>query len=96
MACWAGIWFILKAFTDSTVPLGDAFTTALAVVATWMLARKYIEHWYLWVLANTVSVALYLYKGLYPTVVLYLVYAGMAVYGYLEWRKSMQNSPVHD
>ncbi|MEA3461376.1 MAG: nicotinamide riboside transporter PnuC [Bacteroidota bacterium] len=86
---WVGIYFILDRYTDSTVPLGDSFTTALAIVATWMLTRKIIEQWFLWIIANVVSIALYIYKGLYPTVILYAVYAGMAVYGYLEWKRSM-------
>jgi len=90
---WAGIWFVLDRYTDSTVPLGDSFTTALAIVATWMLTRKIIEQWFLWIIANLVSIALYIYKGLYPTVILYIVYAGMAVYGYLEWKKSMNKRP---
>ncbi len=90
---WAGIWFVLERYTDSTVPLGDSFTTALAIVATWMLTRKIIEQWFLWIIANVVSIALYIYKGLYPTVILYAVYAGMAVYGYLEWKKTMNNRP---
>ena len=64
---WAGIYMILDRFTDSTVPLGDSFTTALAIVATWMLTRKIIEQWFLWIIANLVSIALYIYKGLYPT-----------------------------
>lgn len=93
---WAGIWFILDRFTDSTVPVGDSFTTALAIVATWMLTRKIIEQWILWILANVVSIGLYLYKGLYPTVFLYAVYAGMAVYGYVEWKRSMENSTEHE
>ena len=86
---WLGIYFILDRFTDSTVPLGDSFTTALAIVATWMLTRKIIEHWFLWIIANLVSIGLYIYKGLYPTVILYAVYAGMAVYGYKVWKRSM-------
>ena len=86
---WAGIYMLLDRLTDSTVPLGDSFTTALAIVATWMLARKILEHWFLWILANLVSIALYIYKGLYPTVVLYAVYSLMAVYGYMEWKKTM-------
>ena len=86
---WAGIWFVLDRYTDSTVPLGDSFTTALAIVATWMLTRKIIEQWFLWIIANVVSIGLYIYKGLYPTVILYVVYAGMAVYGYVEWKRSM-------
>jgi len=86
---WAGIYKVLVRFTDSTVPLGDSFTTALAIVATWMLTRKIIEQWFLWIIANLVSIGLYIYKGLYPTVILYAVYAGMAVYGYMEWKRSM-------
>ncbi len=86
---WGGIYYVLVHFTDSTVPLGDSFTTALAIVATWMLTRKIIEQWFLWIIANVVSIGLYIYKGLYPTVILYVVYAGMAVYGYFEWKRSM-------
>ncbi len=86
---WGGIYFVLVRFTDSTVPLGDSFTTALAIVATWMLTRKIIEQWFLWIIANVVSIGLYIYKGLYPTVILYVIYAGMAVYGYFEWKRSM-------
>jgi nicotinamide mononucleotide transporter len=89
---WTGIYFLLVHLTDSTVPLGDSFTTALAIVATWMLTRKIIEQWFLWIIANLVSIALYIYKGLYPTVILYAVYAVMAVYGYREWRKSMRKT----
>jgi len=94
MAIWLGIFLVLKEFTDSSVPVGDSFTTAMAVVATWMLARKIIEHWFLWIISNAVSIGLYSYKGLYPTIVLYAVYFGMAIYGYFEWQKSM-NSFTH-
>ncbi|MEE4115241.1 MAG: nicotinamide riboside transporter PnuC [Marinilabiliaceae bacterium] len=84
------IWFILAGYTDSTIPGWDAFTTALSVVATWMLARKLIEHWYLWMIVNIVSMGLYIYKGLYPTVVLFAVYTIMAFVGLVEWRKVMR------
>jgi len=90
IAIWAGIYFILDSYTDSPVPAGDSFTTALAIVATWMLTRKIIEQWFLWIIANVVSIGLYIYKGLYPTVILYAVYTAMAVYGYIEWNRSMQ------
>ena len=95
IAFWVAIYFLLDTFTDSTVPLGDSLTTALAIVATWMLTRKIIEQWFLWIIANVVSIGLYIYKGLYPTVILYAVYAGMAVYGYLEWKRSM-NKHIHN
>jgi nicotinamide mononucleotide transporter len=90
---WIVIFLVLDRYTDSTVPLGDSFTTALAIVATWMLTRKIIEQWFLWIVANVVSIGLYIYKGLYPTVILYAVYGGMAVYGYFEWKRSMNKGP---
>ncbi|MEY1639743.1 nicotinamide riboside transporter PnuC [Tenuifilum osseticum] len=79
--------YILVHYTDSPVPTGDAFTTALSIIATWMLARKYIEHWWLWVVVNSVSLALYLYKGLYPTSVLFVFYTTMSVVGYYQWKQ---------
>lgn len=92
---WSGIFYLLDRYTDSGVPLGDSFTTALAIVATWMLTRKIIEQWFLWIIANVVSIGLYIYKGLYPTVILYAIYTGMAVYGYMEWRRSMKHMDAH-
>ena len=86
---FALLWYVLLSYTDSPVPVGDAFTTALSIVATWMLARKIIEHWMLWVIADLVSMGLYIYKGLYPTVVLFAVYTIMAVIGYREWKKAI-------
>jgi len=84
--------WVLASFTDSPVPVGDAFTTALSVVATWMLARKYIEQWWLWVIVNSVSLGLYLWKGLYPTSFLFFFYTTLAVVGYYHWRKRMEAS----
>jgi nicotinamide mononucleotide transporter len=81
---------ILILYTNSTVPYGDAFTTALSFVATWMLARKLIEHWYLWIVINSVSVVLYIYKGLDVTAVLFTVYFIFSFVGYFSWKKSLQ------
>jgi len=89
LVLFALLWYVLLSYTDSPVPVGDAFTTALSIVATWMLARKIIEHWMLWVIADLVSMGLYIYKGLYPTVVLFAVYTIMAVIGYREWKKAI-------
>jgi len=79
--------FILKRFTDSPIPYWDALTTAGSITATWMLARKYLEHWLVWIAVDGISIGLYIYRGLYPTVVLFLVYTTMAVIGYITWRK---------
>ncbi|MEJ5267781.1 MAG: nicotinamide riboside transporter PnuC [Bacteroidales bacterium] len=81
------IYLILKNFTDSDVPLGDAFTTALSFTATWLLAKKYIENWFFWIVVNIVSTILYVYKGLYPTVVLFTILTLLAFVGYHKWKK---------
>lgn len=86
----AAMWYTLAHFTDSPVAFWDSFTTALSVIATWMLARKYIEHWILWVIVNIVSMILYIYKGLYPTTILFLVYTVMAMVGYREWLRDIK------
>ena len=49
------MWFVLTRFTDSPVPIRDSFITSLSIIATWMLARKIYEHWYLWIVVNFVS-----------------------------------------
>ena len=73
LAAFVIIGFILDRFTDSPIPYWDAFTTSVSFTATWMLARKIIEHWILWLVVDAVSMALYLYRGLYPTMVLFAV-----------------------
>ena len=81
---------ILIQYTDSTVPWLDSFTTALSIVAMWMLARKYVEQWLIWIVVDTVSAGLYIYKGLYFTAGLYAFYAIIAYFGYKEWRRLMK------
>ena len=80
-------YFILSEYTDSPLPKADAFTTALSIVATWMLARKMIEHWWLWIIVDSVSAGLYFYKALYPTAILFVIYTVMAIIGYRQWKK---------
>jgi nicotinamide mononucleotide transporter len=86
------IWYILSRFTDSPVPAFDSFITSLSIVATWMLARKIFEHWYLWIIVNSSAAILFFTRGLYPTVILYIVYCIMSFAGLYEWRKSMLKS----
>ena len=90
-AAFFGIGLILDRFTDSPIPYWDAFTTALSFTATWMLARKILEHWILWMIVDAVSMGLYLYRGLYPTLVLFAIYTAMAVIGFIQWKKTLQH-----
>lgn len=87
LALHVALYIVLRYLTDSPIPTGDAFTTAVGIVATWMLARRIIEHWQLWVVVDFVSVYLYYLRGLYPTMILYICYGTLAVAGYYTWKK---------
>lgn len=82
-------WILIR-FTDSTVPWLDSFTTALSFIAMWMLAYKYLEQWLVWLVVDVVSCGLYVYKGLDYTAVLYGLYAVIAFFGYLKWKRIMK------
>ena len=89
MVLFLGIVAILKNLTDSDVPWGDGFTTAASIIATWMLARKILEHWLVWILVDALAAGLYFYKGLYPSAVLYIIYSVIAILGYVQWKKKL-------
>jgi nicotinamide mononucleotide transporter len=89
---WYLIWLILIEFTDSSVPVADAFTTALSIVALWMMARKYAEQWLAWLVVDAVSCGLYAYKGIYFYGCLYGIYTVIAVFGYLKWLRLMKSN----
>lgn len=90
VAIHATLYVLLTAFTDSTVPVLDSFTTALCIVAYWMLSRKYVEQWLVWLVVDAVTVGLYIYKGIPLTAALYGLYTVLAVVGYLRWLKMMR------
>ena len=76
-------------FTDSSVPFFDSMSTALCIVAMWMLSRKLVEQWLVWLVVDMISVGLYIYKGIPITAGLYTLYCALAVAGYLRWRKQV-------
>ena len=88
------IWFFLKNFTDSPVPMADSLATSLSIVATWMLARKILEHWLVWIFVDAFSVGLFWYKNLMPTVILFVVYTVMAYIGYREWKQELRTTAL--
>lgn len=86
---WLVIYLILANFTDSRVPVADAFTTALSIVGIWALARKYLEQWLVWIVVDVVTCGLYFYKDIPFKASLYGVYVIIAIFGYLKWKKSI-------
>lgn len=91
IAIFTLIAFILVNYTDSPVPYGDAFTTALSIIAMWMLAFKYIEQWGLWFLVNSISCGLYFWKDLHYTSGLFAIYAVISIFGYFKWKRMMKD-----
>lgn len=83
---WPATGLFLKTYTDTDVPWWDAFPTAVSVVGQFLLGRKYIENWAVWVVVNAVSVGLFAWKGLWLTVVLYTLFIGLSVVGWRAWR----------
>ena len=94
MAIWAFIYFVLSRFTNSNVPVADAFTTALSIVGIWALARKYLEQWFVWIVVDIVTSVLYFYKDIPFKASLYALYVIIAVFGYFKWKKMMETSMV--
>lgn len=87
---WGVLYLGLNYLTDSTVPIPDAFTTALSIVGMWMLARKYVEQWIAWIAVDAVCTCLYWYKGIPLYSVLYAAYTVIAVFGYRKWKSMAQ------
>jgi len=87
LAAWpAAGWFLMR-FTDNDVPWLDAFPTAGSVIGQWLLGRKYVENWPVWVVVNVVSVALFAYKQYWLTVLLYSLFIAMSFVGWKAWRR---------
>jgi nicotinamide mononucleotide transporter len=81
------LWFLLDNYSDDPIPAADAVIASSSMLATYWVARKYIFHWFLWIVTDAFAVFIYAYIGLYATAVLYLVYGVAAVAGFYSWRK---------
>jgi len=75
--------------SPSSLPYWDATTSILSVTGMWLTAKKKIDNWYYWLIVDVLATFIYLYKGIYFYAFLYLIYIGMAIAGYLAWKKSM-------
>jgi nicotinamide mononucleotide transporter len=87
---WPLTALFLQHFTDSDVPWWDGFVTALSLVGQYLLGRKYLENWLIWMLVNGVSIGLFAYKSLWLTVLLYLIFLVMSWIGWRTWLFKMK------
>jgi nicotinamide mononucleotide transporter len=88
----AALFSLLHRYTNSTVPLSDAVTTALSLTAQYMMTRKILENWWFWITADVIYIVLYVYKGLLLTAVLYAIFLAMCIAGIKRWRLGLHQS----
>ena len=79
-------------YTDADLAYWDSTTTVMSFAAMWMVARKYIENWIVWLAVDVIATGIYIFKGIWPYAVLYGLYIPMAVWGWMAWSRSMSLS----
>jgi nicotinamide mononucleotide transporter len=87
---WATLGRLTSNLPGVSLPYVDAATTTTSLIAQWMMTRKLLENWVLWVLVDVAYIAMFIYKGLYLTAFNYAVYFVLAVMGFYAWRKSLR------
>jgi nicotinamide mononucleotide transporter len=85
---------IFKNYTDASLPYWDTTATALSFTAQWMIAKKKIENWILWMVVNIMYIGIYIYKDLFLYAFLFFIYLILAIQGWIEWRKIYKNKKV--
>lgn len=83
------IGYLFDRYTAADLAYWDAFTTSFSLVGQYMLAKKKIENWILWMVVDAVASGIYLYKELYLLALLYFLYLGLAAYGYYRWQRTL-------
>ena len=87
-----GLGYGFSVYTDASLPWIDAGATSLSFIAQFLIARKILQNWLIWMVVNVIYTGVYLYKDMHLYAILFTVYLALAVYGYRSWKKTM----VHD
>ena len=83
---------LLHSTTNAALPFLDSATTSTSLVAQWMMTKKLLENWLVWVAVDVVYIGMFIYKSLYVTSLLYFVFLVLSVMGYRQWKATL-NSP---
>ena len=90
------LWRLLAATTDSDVPQWDGLTTAMSLGAQWLMSRRILANWHVWIAADLVYVPLYVYKGLFVTAGLYALFLALCLLGLRDWRRELAGARAVD
>ena len=85
----AALGTLLHRTTDASLPWLDSSLSSTSLVAQWMMTRKLLENWAVWIAVDVVYVGMFVYKSLYVTAVLYAVFLVLAARGWIEWKRSL-------
>ncbi len=85
---WAAWSFAMDRYTDAAAPWIDGAIAMLSVTAQWLLARRRVESWYLWILVDLIAIPLFASRGLYATSAVYVVLLGLSIDGLIQWRRA--------
>jgi nicotinamide mononucleotide transporter len=88
----AGLGYTMRTFTNASLPYWDAAATVMSLIAQWLMVRKALESWAIWIAVDVLSIGIYLAKALYPTTVLYVAFLVLATMGLFAWRKSWKQA----
>ncbi len=93
---WSGVtlaaWFVWSAtmnrYTDAAAPWIDGAIAMTSITAQWLLARRRVESWWLWILVDLIAIPLFAWRGLYATSAVYVVLLGLSIDGLFQWRRA--------
>lgn len=87
---------LFSRYTDAALPYVDSATATVSLVAQWMMTRKVLENWAVWIAVDVVYVGMFVYKHLYPTAALYAGFLVLALMGHLQWLRSFRSDHAPD
>ena len=86
---WGLIYYMLISMTNSNTPILDSLVSSTAVISMWWMAKRKMENWIAWIVSNIVAIPLNFYKGFMLFTVMYVLFLGLAVSGFKEWKKKI-------
>lgn len=90
------LWWLLKLLGESSYPLLDGFSSALSIVGMWMLAQKWWQQWFCWLIVEPIMVLLFWLSGNYASALLYVVYEVFCVLGIISWQRKTATANVEN